>query len=170
MTEINFIAYEYLEQRIPKAMQNAYVDGYVNFGWAVTDTTPDIGKNTVTLKLKRDRNLPEKAALNRLQKQFEQEMASAASMESSKTSIPTMIALGVGLLGTVFMAGSVFAYIGGLLLLSIVLAVPGFIGWGLAYLSFNWAQTRRMAKLGPVLQQSYDTAADYCKQAFELMH
>lgn len=170
MTETNFIAYEYLEQRIPKAMQNAYLDGYANFGWTVTDTTPDIGKNTVTLKLKRDRNLPEKAALNRLQKQFEQEMASATSMESSKTSIPTMIALGVGLLGTVFMAGSVFAYIGGLLLLSIVLAVPGFIGWGLAYLSFNWAQTRRIAKLAPVLQQSYDTAADYCKQAFELMH
>jgi hypothetical protein len=170
MKDTDFIAYEYLEQRIPKAMQNAYLDGYENFGWAVTDRTPDIGKNTVTLKLKRDRNLPEKAALNRLQKQFEQEMAAAASMESSKTSIPTMVALGVGLLGTIFMAGSVFAYIGGLLLLSIIFAVPGFIGWGLAYLSFNWAKARRIQKLAPVLAQTYDAAADDCKQAFQLMH
>lgn len=170
MTDTNFIAYEYLEQRIPKAMQNAYLDGYENFGWAVTDRTPDIGKSTVTLKLKRDRNLPEKAALNRLQKQFEQEMAAAAAMESSKTSLPTMVALGVGLLGTAFMAGSVFAYIGGLLLLSIILAVPGFIGWGLAYLSFNWAKARRIQKLAPVLAQTYDAAADDCQQAFQLMH
>ncbi|KRM54502.1 hypothetical protein [Lacticaseibacillus sharpeae] len=85
MTDNDFIAYEYLEQRIPKAMQNAYLDGYANFGWTITDRTPDIGKNTVTLKLKRDRSIPEKAALNRLQKQFEQEMAAAAAMESSKT-------------------------------------------------------------------------------------
>lgn len=170
MSDNNFIAYEYLEQRIPKTMQNAYLDGYTNFGWTVTDRTPDIGKNTVTLKLKRDRNLPEKAALNRLQKQFEQEMAAAAAMESSKTSVPTMVALGVGLLGTVFMGGSVFAYIGGLLLISIILAVPGFIGWALGYFSFNWAQTRRTQKLAPVLEQTYDTAADYCKQAFQLMH
>lgn len=170
MTDTNFIAYEYLEQRIPKTMQNAYLDGYANFGWTVTDRTPDIGKNTVTLKLKRDRNLSEKAALNRLQKQFEQELASAAAMESSKTSVPTMIALGIGLLGTVFMAGSVFAYIGGLLLLSIILAVPGFIGWGLAYFSFNWAQSRRTQKLAPALTQTYDAAAEDCKQAFQLMH
>ncbi|WP_225047687.1 hypothetical protein [Lacticaseibacillus kribbianus] len=170
MTDTNFIAYEYLEQRIPKAMQNAYLDGYANFGWTVTDRTPDLGKNTVTLKLKRDRSLPEKAALNRLQKQFEQEMASAALMEGSKTSIPTMVALGVGLLGTAFMAGSVFAYLGGFLILSIILAVPGFAGWGLAYLSYNWAKSRRIAKLAPVLTQTYDAAADSCQQAFQLMH
>lgn len=170
MTDNNFIAYEYLEQRIPKAMQNAYIDGYANFGWTITDRTPDLGKNTVTLKLKRDRNIPEKATLNRLQKQFEQEMASVAAMESSKTSVPTMIALAVGLLGTVFMAGSVFSYIGGFLILSIILAVPGFVGWGLGYFSFNWAQTHRVAKLSPVLDRAYDTAADYCQQAFQLMH
>lgn len=46
MTETNFIAFEYFEQRIPKTMQNAYIDGYANFGWVVTDQTPDIGKNT----------------------------------------------------------------------------------------------------------------------------
>ncbi|WP_235804224.1 hypothetical protein [Lacticaseibacillus sharpeae] len=81
-----------------------------------------------------------------------------------------MIALGIGLLGTVFMAGSVFAYIGGLLLLSIILAVPGFIGWGLAYFSFNLAKNRRIQKLAPALTQTYDAAAEDCKQAFELMH
>lgn len=170
MTESNFIAFEYFEQRIPKAMQNAYIDGYTNFGWEVTDRTPDIGKNTVTLKLKRDRNLPEKANLNRLQKQFEQEMAAAAALERSKSSVPTMVAMTVSLIGTVFMAGSVFAVTNQLVILCAILAVPAFLGWALGYFSYGWAKTRRIAKVGPVLEQSYDNAAEYCQQAFQLLH
>lgn len=170
MTETNFIAFEYFEQRIPKTMQNAYIDGYANFGWAVIDQTPDIGKNTVTLKLKRDRNLPEKANLNRLQKQFEQEMAAAAGLERSKASYPTIIAMTIGLIGTAFMAGSVFAITNQLVILCAILAVPAFIGWALGYFSYGWAQTRRIAKVAPILEQTYDAAASYCQQAFQLLH
>ncbi|WP_125706662.1 hypothetical protein [Lacticaseibacillus daqingensis] len=170
MTESDFVAFEYLEQQIPKAMQNNYIDGYMNFGWQVTDRTPDIGKSTVTLKLKRDRNLPEKAALNRLQKQFEQEMAAAAGLERSKSSVPTVVAMTVGLIGTAFMAGSVFAVTNQMVVLCAILAVPTFLGWALGYFSYSWAKTRRTTKVGPVLEQSYDNAANYCQQAFHLLH
>lgn len=170
MTESDFVAFEYLEQQIPKAMQNNYIDGYMNFGWQVTDRTPDIGKITVTLKLKRDRNLPEKAALNRLQKQFEQEMAAAAGLERSKSSVPTVVAMTVGLIGTAFMAGSVFAVTNQMVILCAILAVPAFLGWALGYFSYGWAKTRRIAKVGPILEQSYDNAANYCQQAFQLLH
>lgn len=170
MTESTFVAFEYLEQQIPKAMQNNYIDGYTNFGWQVTDRTPDIGKSTVTLKLKRDRNLPEKAALNRLQKQFEQEMAAAAGLERSKSSVPTVVAMTVGLIGTAFMAGSVFAVNNQMVILCVILAIPGFLGWALGYFSFNWAKARRIEKISPTLLRVYDSAADYCKQAFHLLH
>jgi hypothetical protein len=170
MTQTDFIAFEYMETRIPKSLQNAYIDGYQNFGWTTIDSTPDVAKNAVTLKLKRDRNLPEKASLNRLQKQFEQEMAAVVGMEKSKTTIPTITALIVGLIGTAFMAGSVFAFIGGLTLLSIILAIPGFAGWALGYFSFGWTQTRQTARVGDTLSAAYDAAASYCQSAFRLLN
>jgi hypothetical protein len=68
------------------------------------------------------------------------------------------------------MAGSVFAFIGGLTLLSIILAIPGFAGWALGYFSFGWTQTRQIARVSDTLSAAYDAAASYCQSAFRLLN
>ena len=64
-------------------------------------------------------------------------------MNRSKTAAALMISLLVGIVGTVFMAGSVFAVTAEppVLWLTILLAVPGFAGWILPY--FRTAATRK---------------------------
>ena len=73
MQKNSFIAYEYLTQTVSPSMQATYVDGYANFGWQLQESKE--GLHGVTLAFKRDRSITHKSELNRIQKQFEQQMA-----------------------------------------------------------------------------------------------
>lgn len=121
----SFIAYEYLTQTVSPSMQATYVDGYANFGWQLQESKE--GLHGVTLAFKRDRSITHKSELNRIQKQFEQQMAHVVRLEKSKQSSATSLSLLIGIVGTVFMAGSVFAWEAALILLSVMLAIPGFL-------------------------------------------
>ena len=84
MQKNSFIAYEYLTQTVSPSMQATYVDGYANFGWQLQESKE--GLHGVTLAFKRDRSITHKSELNRLQKQFEQQMAHVVRLEKSKQS------------------------------------------------------------------------------------
>ena len=87
MQKNSFIAYEYLTQTVSPSMQATYVDGYANFGWQLQESKE--GLHGVTLAFKRDRSITHKSELNRLQKQFEQQMAHVVRLEKSKQSSAT---------------------------------------------------------------------------------
>lgn len=80
MQKNSFIAYEYLTQTVSPSMQATYVDGYANFGWQLQESKE--GLHGVTLAFKRDRSITHKSELNRLQKQFEQQMAHVVRLEN----------------------------------------------------------------------------------------
>lgn len=101
MQKNSFIAYEYLTQTVSPSMQATYVDGYANFGWQLQESKE--GLHGVTLAFKRDRSITHKSELNRLQKQFEQQMAHVVRLEKSKQSSATSLSLLIGIVGTVFM-------------------------------------------------------------------
>lgn len=124
----------------------------------------------VELKFKRDRALPKKAELNRLQSQFESHAGEIDNLETSKTSTATAVAYIVGLIGVVFMAFSVFSYLAGMLYFCILMAVPGFAAWILSYFIYQAVKGSRIKKVAPLIEQQYDSIYNVCAKADEILH
>lgn len=168
--ENNFIGYEYKEITVNRSMEPVYADGYANFSWTLEDTfTPMQSVGPITMKFKRDRKIRNKAELGRLQRQFESCAGQIESLEKSKTSGAMIAAFSIGLAGTAFMAGSVFAYLAGMLPLSILLAIPAFVGWILPYFCFLSIRRKRTDKVAPLIDRKYDEMYEVCEKAHALL-
>lgn len=165
-----FIGYEYKDISVKHDMEPLYADNYQNFGWKLDGTQsvlPGIG--SVVLKFKRDRRIRNKNELNRLQRQFDTCMAEIGRLEASKTIIPSIWAYTVGLIGTAFMAGSVFAVTSGHVPLCVVLGILGFLGWGAGYLFYRQKQVKQAADVAPLIDHQYNMLYDVCEQAHALL-
>lgn len=166
----NFVGYEYRDVTVDKDMESMYADGYQSFGWQLDNTSaPYTGLNTITLNFKRDRKTRNKAELTRLQRQFEVCTNEIIRMEKSKTASASIVAYTIGLTGTAFMAGSVFAVTGGIIMLCIVLAIPAFIGWLLPYFLYKSTYMKKTAKLAPLIDSKYDEIYEVCERASGLL-
>lgn len=69
------------------------------------------------------------------------------------------------------MAGSVFAVTADtpMILLCIVLAVPGFIGWALPWFLYKRMVRRRTEKIAPLIEAKYDEAYAVCEKGCRLL-
>lgn len=169
-SENRFVGYEYRDITVSRNVESMYADGYLNFGWKLTGTVPaQPGLNAVTMKFKRDMKIRNKAELTRLQRQFDACISEITTMEQSKTSKASIWAFTVGLLGTAFIAGATFAYLGGLVLLCIILAIPGFGGWLLPYYLYHSVFEKRSAEIMPLIDKKYDEIYEVCEKANELL-
>ena len=84
MQEKDFITYEYCTKKI-KAEKQAYAaDMYEAFGWEITSVSTSL-PGTVTLSMKRDRKLPHKPELNKLERQAENTLDCICRLEKAKT-------------------------------------------------------------------------------------
>jgi Flp pilus assembly protein TadB len=168
--EENFIGYEYKDLIVDREKEGVYADGYPNFGWKLEgSSTPIFGISSVNLRFKRDRKIRNKAELTRLQRQFESNVDEIEKLEQSKTTTAMITAFTVGLIGTACMAGSVFAFLGSMIPLCIVLAIPAFIGWVVPYFSFVKLRNKRAEKIAPLLEQQYDSIYEVCEKAHGLL-
>jgi hypothetical protein len=167
----SFVSYEYKEVATTGAMEGVYADGYPNFGWKLDGTVPSaLGISTVNLKFKRDRKIRNKAELSRLQRQFEQGVGEIMNLERSKTTGAFAAALTIGLIGTAFLAGATIAFIyAEMVLLMVILAVPGFLGWGLSYLFYRRVSAKKSATVAPLIDQQYDTIYELCAKGHALL-
>lgn len=110
MNTQEFIAYEYKELNVKEDMASFYLDCYESFGWQRDEKfPPQKSGEKMIIKLNRNRKLVNKVELTRLQRNFEADMEDIFSLEGTKTSAAVVTALIIGLIGTAFMAGSVFA-------------------------------------------------------------
>ncbi|HWQ73828.1 MAG TPA: hypothetical protein VN441_00810 [Syntrophomonas sp.] len=170
VTGNSFTGYEYKSITVDYDMESMYADGYQNFGWMLESTSkPQVGVNTIAMKFKRDRKIRNKAELTRLQRQFDACASEIIRMEKSKNSHALTIALIVGLIGTAFLAGATFAYLGGLIVLCIILALPGFIGWILPHLLYNSTYSKQAAKVDPLIENKQDEIYEVCERANALL-
>lgn len=166
----DFVGYEYMEATVKRSMETLYADSYQNFGWQVEGSSPPEGKpDQVSLKLKRDRKLRNKAELTRLQRQFESCAHEVETLERSKTLTASIAAYAVGLTGTAFLGCAMFAYLNNLLPLMIVLAVPGFLGWILPYFCYQKVKQNKTAQVTPMIDQKQDEIYAVCEQASGLL-
>lgn len=179
-----FMAYEYKEVTADESKASFFLDGYENFGWepdenfayagvdkSARKTTPS-QKPKVVLHLKRDRKIVNKAELTRLQRNFEACVAEIETLEEEKTTTATVCALVVGLIGTAFIAGSVFAVTAQppRILLCVVLAVPGFLGWILPYFLYRKVVSRKTEKINPLIEAKYDEIYEICEKGNRLLN
>ena len=72
-----FVAYEYQEHTVEQRYASYYEDNYGCFGWQVEL------QGRETLRLKRDRHIPNRMELTRLQRQFEAIMEDVRRLEHS---------------------------------------------------------------------------------------
>ncbi len=180
----SFIAFEYKEVTADITQASFLMDGYANFGWEIDEnvmpvTAEKYSANTgayqhrkIVIRLKRDRRILNKMELTRLQRNFEACVAEIGNLEKEKTSRPFMLALTVGILGTAFMAGSTFAVTAQPphILLCIILAVPGFLGWILPYFLYKAGVRRQTEKITPLIEEKYDEIYEICEKGNKLLN
>lgn len=159
----DFVGYEYTSVRVGAAHESMVVDGYRNFGWM-----PDGSRNGM-LRFKRDRSLLNKTELTRLQRQFDSHLRELDSLEKVPGHKSSLIGWCVGLLGCVFLGGATFSYLGGFMVLMVVLAVPGFLCWLGAAPIAN--KIRRIVEVRnePAIDHLYDMNYDVCRRANALL-
>ena len=175
----NYVGYEYKEVTADHRMTALLMDGYESFGWEINGSLPEstaggrFGSGTKTvLRLKRDRKIVNKAELTRLQRNFEACVTEIQTLEKRKSSMATVYALILGILGTAFMAGATFAITAQppYIVLCIILAVPGFLGWILPYFLFRRVQRKETEKITPLVEAKYDEIYEICEKGNKLLY
>ena len=168
----SFVGYEYKEIPAEGDKASFYLDCYESFGWVPDEHgREESGRGKGWLVLKRDRKIINKAELTRLQRHFEACVKELDALERSKTAKASVCAIVVGLIGTAFMAGSTFAvtHTPPLVLLSIVLAVPGFIGWIVPIFLYRWMVGRRTRIVDELKERKYDEIYEICEKGHQLL-
>ena len=168
MAGSGFVGYEYKDITVSRDVEPLYQDNYGHFGWKLEKITPTI-YGAVNLKFKRDRRIKNKLELTRLQRKFDNCISQLIKLEASKTTTPSIVAYCIGLAGTAFMAGSVFAVVGGNIPLCIILAIPAFVGWGLGYLMYKKLVNKHTEMAMPMIDGQYNEIYDICEQANALL-
>lgn len=168
-----FTGYEYQQITVPQARASMYLDAYESFGWQEDEHFSLQGtESSVTLHLRRDRKIMNKMELTRLQRNFEASMEEIETLEKSKQTKPQILALTVGIIGTVFMAGSTFAATANppIIWLCVLLAIPGFIGWALPSFIYQRQTKKRSDIVKPLIEAKYDELYELCKKGNELLN
>lgn len=175
----NFVGYEYKEIPVDSDMVSLLLDGYESFGWEQDENLPERsiegkpgqGPKKV-IRLKRDRKILNKAELTRLQRNFEACITEIQTLEKRKTSGATVWALVVAIIGTAFMAGSTFAITAQppYIILCIILAVPGFLGWILPYFLYRRIKAKTTKKMTPLIEEKYDEIYELCEKGSKLLY
>lgn len=166
-TNSKIVMNDYLEVSVKPEFLPLCSDCYHALGWTIINSSTGI--DSVKLKLQRDRKIKNRVALSDLQRKCEDAFISIEKLEHSKTTKAMTLALGVGIIGTVFLAGATFSYLAGLIPLCVVLAIPGFIGWGLPYFLYKKNVKESTDRVNPMIEQNYDIIYDACEKASHLL-
>ncbi|MDO5348683.1 MAG: hypothetical protein Q4E86_01980 [Lachnospiraceae bacterium] len=167
-----FVGYEYKEVTVPSDQASLYMDCYENFGWEPDENIMITSRNSsATLRMKRDRKIINKMELTRLQRHFEACAKEIDELERSKTTAGSIWAMVVGIIGTAFMAGSVFAITNDppIYWLSVLLAVPAFIGWITPYFIFRRKVEIQTKKVQPIIEAKQDEIYEICEKGHSLL-
>ena len=166
-----FIGYEKLQVVAKnRETEKLYLDNYKNFGWEFEGYVPSLHDvMETTMSFKRDRKIPNKAELTRLQHQFDSGIKQIEKLEFSKGVRASVIAYGIGLLGAGFTVGAVFAFSGSMTALGIILAIPAAVGWVLPYFCYNRILKTKTEKTMPVIEQQYDEIYAVCEKGHNLV-
>lgn len=170
MDNNGYVGYEYKTFTVSREVESLYTDNLENFGWIPDGVENSIkGLKYITLKFKRNRDIENRTQLGRLELQFEKAVAEIQRLELVKKLSASAVAYGIGIVGTAFMAGSVFAITDNHVALSIVFAVPALVGWVLPYFLYVTMVGKKTIQVEPLINDQYNVIYDTGKQAHGLL-
>lgn len=172
MQEKDFVSYEYRTVSVKTKDQAKAMDIYEAFGWEVTGTSPAL--DGITLSLKRDRHIPHKQELVKLERQAEDTFACIGGLERSKTLGASVfsyifgciaaLVLGGGMSLVMLVEGSVPAFAGG-----IVLGIIGIVLCGVNYPIYKRLASQKTKALLPVIDETEEKLANLLERGNELL-
>lgn len=180
----DFVAYEYLSLNVDSEKEALYIDCYESFGWMLVNSTYLVDKEDyyinnynvsdkklVNLKFKRDRKVKNKAQLLALQRKLEGALKELSKLERIPSSMGIIWAMIIGVVGTIFLAISVFQ-ITGSNPNYVIFAMSGFIGivgWVLPYFTYRKVKSDKEKENISLIEEEYNTIYDICEQASKLI-
>ena len=173
MSGHEYVGYDYkvVSADLDKAAMVINSLGY--FGWVPDEVIPQ--KQTserVTVTMKRDRKIVNRAELTRLQQHFEACVDEIAVLEKSPVQRGTLAAIVAGLVGCIFLAGSVFAVTAEppQILWCVLLGFPGLLAWILTLPMCRRFTQRRRAEVTPLIDGKHDEIQEICRRGNTLVH
>ncbi len=166
-----YVGYEYQDLKIDKSSLHGYMDGYVNFGWEMLEQRGMTGEpNKVLVSMRRDSRIINKIELTRLQSHFEDCMDQIVKLEKSINSAAVIASMTIALIGTAFMAGSVFAVVADQpnYLLMVLLAIPGFAGWIMPIFVHKKVLVKKRHEINPLIESKRVEVDQVCQKAHGL--
>lgn len=180
----DFVAYEYLSINVRSEKEALYVDCYENFGWILTNSNSALvekedyyinnsnlsDNKLINLKFKRDRKIKNKVKLLSLQRKLEMALKEMEKLERQPKTAGLISALSIGLVGTVFLAISVFAItaIKPLYLVCALTGIIGLVGWGLGFFSYKYVKDKKEKENISLIDEQYNIIYDSQEQAKKL--
>lgn len=186
-SDAGYVGYEYREIAVPREYASLCLDSYPCFGWepdpnheVVQGERSQVNfhgdrpakKDAVTLYFRRKRSICNKAELTRLQRNFDGCISELQALEQSKTTVSLITALTIGIIGTAFMAGATFAVTAQppIIWLTILLAIPGLIGWIVPVFLYRSVLRKKTAEIDPLKEQKYDEIDQLCEKGSRLLY
>lgn len=179
----DFVAYEYLSINVKSEKEPLYIDCYENFGWILVNNNSLVEKEDyyinnyninnnklVNLKFKRDRRIKNKAELQKLQRKLEIAFKEMERLEKQASTNGIISALSIGLIGTIFLAISVFAITASkpLYLVCAITGIIGLVGWLFGFLSYGRVKSKKEKENVSLIDEQYNIIYDSCEQAKKL--
>ena len=171
----NVASYDYKNVTVPHRMKAVYRDAYTNFGWEFCGTDFNItspytrGEIAIVLKFRRDHSMEHKEEFKNLEEQFDSIVQEIQKIEWKKAAGDMGKTMGLGILGSGFLVGAIFCFIGGSIPLGIFLLILSMSGWALGYFSYLQSQKKSAVKIAPKIDSQYDALHDLCEKGQVLL-
>lgn len=183
----DFVAYEYISINVTSSKEALYTDCYENFGWRLTSNGSSglvdkedyyinnsniNGNKLVNLKFKRDRKIPNKAKIVTLQNKCENGLKELNRLEKEPNSKGSMYAVINSVIGTIFLAISVFSITAThpIYWLGVITGIVGLICWFLSYPIYKKIKVKQEAINTSLIEEQYTMIYDSCEQAQKLLN
>jgi len=194
----NFVGYEYKTVNATSDSAGMYIDCMENFGWSLVENDGydvqdllsnlnpvNLGRNiasaaqtfgetadaapAMTLKFKRDRRIENKQQLDKLEREYEAALSAISKVERKNSAQTMGVSLGTGIIGAVFVGLAVYNFISSNVVLGVVFAVIGAIGWTIGFFSNRKVGNKKSAQTEPYIQEQMNIVYDVCEKAHALL-
>jgi len=171
-TKKEVITYDYRTIRVKREMELMAVDAYEALGWqSVFSSVAEGSIFSVNLSFKRDRKVPDKQNLLKLQEKVDSTLNAIETLREQKRTAGTTSSLSVGIAGALTFGGglsmALMLGVGSVGFMAGGVAL-GVIGVGIclfAYPIYKKVKKNKFAKTEPLLENEFNRLADICQEA-----
>ena len=198
MKNKEFVAYEYKNITVKRESASMYEDCMSNFGWELMDESfsgfvsgesisnqiagaassfasavsipaQAVSNIEIVQKYRRDREIKKNHEIALLEKECEQALAAIGGITKKDQAWTMGTSLGIGILGTVFLGLAVYNFVFSHLVLGILFALVGIVGWAIGFFANIKGGKSRAAASDSKVQDQIDIAYGACERAHALL-